>query len=139
MRPPVRLAALQPGETVLDLGCGAGIDCFLAAKDVGPSGRVLGVDMTPDMLSKAREGAKERGNACANVEFRLGEIENLPAGDNTCDAVVSNCVVNLSPDKPRVPSRLPRSCDPAARLAVSDVVATDVLPDHLRTSEALSC
>ena len=99
---PVRLAQLKPGETVMDLGCGAGIDCLLAADDVGPTGSVVGVDMTPDMLAKAREGARERGLLPPRVEFRLGEIENLPAGDNTVDAVISNCVINLSPDKPRV-------------------------------------
>lgn len=99
---PVRLARLAPGETVLDLGCGAGIDCFLAADDVGAAGAVVGVDMTPDMLARAREGGREKGLVPPRVEFRLGEIENLPAGDNTVDAVISNCVINLSPDKPRV-------------------------------------
>ena len=99
---PVRLAQLKPGETVLDLGCGAGIDCLLAAEDVGPTGAVIGVDMTPDMLAKAREEAGVRGFMPPRMEFRLGEIENLPAGDNTVDAVISNCVINLSPDKPRV-------------------------------------
>jgi SAM-dependent methyltransferase len=97
---PIALASLGEGETVLDLGSGAGFDCFLAARAVGPSGRVIGVDMTPEMLEKARENAR-KGNY-RNVEFRLGEIENLPAADNSADAVISNCVINLSTAKEKV-------------------------------------
>jgi len=97
---PIALASLKEGETVLDLGSGAGFDCFLAANKVGQTGKVIGIDMTPEMIEKARENA-EKGNY-ENVEFRLGEIENIPAADNSVDAVISNCVINLSPDKARV-------------------------------------
>src|SRR5436190_20064443 len=94
---PTALAEIRSGETVLDLGSGAGIDCFLAARAVGPAGRVIGVDMTPEMLAKARENARKNG--FTNVEFRLGEIETLPAADNTVDVIISNCVINLSPER----------------------------------------
>ena len=136
---PVRLAGLMPGETVLDLGCGAGIDCFLAQSDVGETGLVIGVDMTPDMLAKAREGSTKRNLPTHNVQFRLGEIENLPCGDNLVDAVISNCVINLSPNKLRVLQESFRVLRPGGRLAVTDVVQTKELPEHLRTNQALSC
>jgi SAM-dependent methyltransferase len=131
---PVALASLQPGETVLDLGSGAGIDCFLAAKKVGPAGRVIGVDMTPEMLEKARQNAAKV--QAANVQFRLGEIEHLPVSDNSVDAVISNCVINLSPDKPQVFRDTFRVLKPGGRLMVSDLALTAELPSPVRDSVA---
>jgi len=129
---PLAHAGVKPGETVLDLGSGAGIDAFLAAREVGPTGRVIGVDMTPSMLRRARENAAK--GAYTNVEFRLGEIEALPVADATVDLIISNCVINLSPEKPRVFAEALRALKPGGRLLVSDLVLTRALPESVRAS-----
>lgn len=129
---PVALASLKEGEVVLDLGSGAGIDCFLASKKVGLKGRVIGVDMTPEMLDRARENAK-KGNY-TNVEFRLGEIEHLPAADGSIDAIISNCVINLSPDKDAVFNEAFRVLKPGGRIMVSDIVIMKELPASVKES-----
>jgi ubiquinone/menaquinone biosynthesis C-methylase UbiE len=126
---PTAIASLQPGQTVLDLGSGAGIDCFLAAKQVGPTGRVIGVDMTPEMIERARQNAVEGGYE--NVDFRLGEIEALPVADASVDLIISNCVLNLSTAKDRVLAEAHRVLKPGGRMVISDMVSNRSVPDFL--------
>tara|TARA_B100002003_G_scaffold250314_1_gene289345 strand:+ start:100 stop:885 length:786 start_codon:yes stop_codon:yes gene_type:complete len=126
---PIALAGLNKGDAILDLGSGAGFDCFLAASKVGPKGRVIGVDMTPKMIEKARENA-----TADNTEFRLGEIENLPVADSFVDVVISNCVINLSPDKPKVFQEVYRVLKPGGRIAISDIALLKELPRKIRES-----
>lgn len=123
---PLAFAQIKPGMTVMDLGSGAGFDCFIAASKVGSSGKVIGIDMTPEMLDKARGNAKK--GSYSNVEFRLGQIENIPSGDSTVDLIISNCVINLSVDKPRVFAESFRVLKPGGKIMVSDIVLTDSLP-----------
>ena len=132
---PTAIATLEPGQTVVDLGSGGGIDCFLAAGKVGPAGRVIGVDMTPEMIDRARDAAA-RGSY-GNVEFRLGEIEHLPVADATADAVISNCVINLSPDKPQVFRESFRVLKPGGKLMVSDIVTHGEVPQAVRSDAGM--
>jgi len=131
---PVTLASLLPGQTVLDLGSGGGIDCFLAAKKVGKSGHVIGVDMTSQMIEKARANQAKIG--MDNIEFRLGEIEHIPAANQSVDVIISNCVINLSPDKPQVFREAFRVLKPGGKFAVSDIVTDGPLPDELKQNLA---
>jgi arsenite methyltransferase len=135
---PTAVASLMPGEVVVDLGSGGGFDCFISARKVGPTGRVIGVDMTPDMISKARANAitfKET-EGLENVEFRLGEIEHLPVENNAADIIISNCVINLSPEKQNVWNEVARVLKPGGRVCVSDIALLKELPDEVRASSA---
>ena len=135
---PHKKANIQTGEIVLDLGSGAGLDCFIAGKVVGRRGRAIGVDMTPEMLSRARSIAKE--HRIRNVEFRLGEIENLPIADNTADVCISNCVINMSDNKPRVYREILRALKPGGRISICDIVIMKELTEEMKADEAMhSC
>ena len=135
---PTAIADLKAGEVVLDLGSGAGVDVFLAANKVGPTGRVIGVDMTEEMVDKAKRIARDHGYH--NVEFRLGEMENLPVEDESVDAIISNCVINLSPDKSKVFHEAYRALKPGGRLTVSDIVSEGAIPDEIKSdSNAWAC
>ena len=134
---PLALAGITPGETVLDLGSGAGFDAFLAAARVGPAGRVIGIDMTPQMIAQARANAAK--GDYANVEFRLGDIENMPVESNSVDLVISNCVLNLVPDKGKAFSEIVRVLRPGGRVAISDIVLDGPLPDSLKGDESAYC
>jgi SAM-dependent methyltransferase len=132
---PTAIASLKEGEVVLDLGAGGGLDCFLSSQKVGPTGKIIGVDMTPDVIDLARDNAEK--NNFTNVEFRLGEIENLPVADNSVDIIISNCVINLSPEKQRVFDEAYRVLKPGGRIAISDIVLLEQLPESIRDNKKL--